>query len=92
MRGKRLDNRLRSPLTRNVRVKRPHSDLSPTGRGEEVLAPALNALEWLPLRSIRTDLLASGGTVGGAGRFAIFRIPQASPYFNDRLVSGIVTL
>src|SRR6266436_2747083 len=34
VRGKRPNNRLRSPLTRNVRAKRAHSDLSPPGRGE----------------------------------------------------------
>src|SRR5262249_3821907 len=38
VRGKRPRNRLRSPLTRNVRAKRAHSDLSPMGRGEEALA------------------------------------------------------
>ena len=34
VRGNRPNNRLRSPLTRNARAKRAHSELSPTGRGE----------------------------------------------------------
>ena len=35
VRGKPANNRLRSPLTRNGRAMRAHSDLSPPGRGEK---------------------------------------------------------
>ncbi len=33
--GDRLSEWVRSPLTRNMRARRAHSDLSPAGRGEE---------------------------------------------------------
>jgi hypothetical protein len=36
VRGIRPESGLRSPLTRNVRAKRAHSDLSPTERGRSV--------------------------------------------------------
>jgi hypothetical protein len=41
---------------------------------------------------MRMDIPTSGDAVGGAGRFGIFGIRHLSPYFNDRLVSVIVTL
>src|SRR5215831_772340 len=57
VRGKPSNNRLHSPLTRNVRAKRAYSDLSPMGRGEEgslnVIGKCSNARRSSRARSIQ---------------------------------------
>jgi hypothetical protein len=50
--GNRPHNMRRSPLTRNARAQRAHSDLSPTGRGEERVLQAHRHLRPPDLRRV----------------------------------------
>src|SRR5215467_2718369 len=73
VRRKRPNNRVRGPITRNVRAKRAYSDLSPTGRGEEELAQPYRKMRWRGSASDRRVMSARNKLGSSAPHLARFK-------------------